>query len=233
MKPLPTALRRLTSGAARNCFSSMPTDTARGSTASSPKPTSRKRLIKHREENGQEVSDADRQRWFAYLDVAHIAQQALSPNPPSENSDPDATLKLNPCPLCPSLSAPGFDLLLCESMKARQRERAFVGPGGGSGGGGGFEAITRPCSQRIKQIVGLIFRRRRAVAEIHAVVSWRLLQNEAELSQFVEGFLIRCRAHVSLHHGEFSASGIWAGGKRGRDTSRGSVSCCNRPARAH
>jgi hypothetical protein len=44
-------------------------------------------LIKHREEAGQEVTEADRQRWFAYLDVAHMAQEALSPNPPSGNSD--------------------------------------------------------------------------------------------------------------------------------------------------
>ncbi len=44
-------------------------------------------LIKHRENNGQEVSDADRQRWFAYLEAAHIAQDALSPNPPAENSE--------------------------------------------------------------------------------------------------------------------------------------------------
>src|SRR6185312_16168906 len=43
-------------------------------------------LIKHREA-GQEVTEADRQRWFAYLEAAHIAQEALSPNPPSESSD--------------------------------------------------------------------------------------------------------------------------------------------------
>jgi|SRR5579872_3752107 len=40
-------------------------------------------LIKHREEAGQEVTEADRQRWFAYLDVAHIAEEALSHKPPS------------------------------------------------------------------------------------------------------------------------------------------------------
>ncbi len=44
-------------------------------------------LIKHREETGQEVTDADRQRWFAWLDVAHIADEVLSPKPPSGNSD--------------------------------------------------------------------------------------------------------------------------------------------------
>jgi hypothetical protein len=44
-------------------------------------------LIKHREETGQEVTDADRQRWFAYLDMAHVAEEVLSPNPPSVNSD--------------------------------------------------------------------------------------------------------------------------------------------------
>ncbi len=46
-------------------------------------------LIKHREETGQEVTDADRQRWFAYLDVAHIAEEILSPNPPDGNSAPE------------------------------------------------------------------------------------------------------------------------------------------------
>ena len=44
-------------------------------------------LIKHREASGQEVTEADRQRWFAYLEAAHIAQEALSPNPPPEKSD--------------------------------------------------------------------------------------------------------------------------------------------------
>lgn len=44
-------------------------------------------LIKHREETGQEVPDLDRQRWFAYLDVGHIASEALSHNPPAGNSD--------------------------------------------------------------------------------------------------------------------------------------------------
>jgi len=44
-------------------------------------------LIKHREETGQEVTDADRQRLFAWLDVAHIAGEALSHNPLSGNSD--------------------------------------------------------------------------------------------------------------------------------------------------
>ena len=43
-------------------------------------------LIKHREETGQEVTDAERQRWFAYLDMAHVAEEVLSPKPPSENS---------------------------------------------------------------------------------------------------------------------------------------------------
>jgi|SRR5581483_12246172 len=41
-------------------------------------------LIKHREETGQEVTEADRQRWFAYLDVAHIAREALSQTPISQ-----------------------------------------------------------------------------------------------------------------------------------------------------
>jgi len=41
-------------------------------------------LIKHREATGQEVTEADRQRWFAYLDVAHMAQEALSRNPQSQ-----------------------------------------------------------------------------------------------------------------------------------------------------
>lgn len=36
-----------------------------------------KALIEHREKTGQEVTEADRQRWFAYLDTAHIAEAAL------------------------------------------------------------------------------------------------------------------------------------------------------------
>lgn len=43
-------------------------------------------LIKHREETGQEVSEADRQRWFAYLETAQIARQALSPGALPETS---------------------------------------------------------------------------------------------------------------------------------------------------
>lgn len=39
-------------------------------------------LIKHRELTGQEVTDADRQRWFAYSKVARIAHEALSHYPP-------------------------------------------------------------------------------------------------------------------------------------------------------
>lgn len=49
-----------------------------------------KALMDHRTATGQEVSETDRQRWFAYLDVAHIASEALSPGgpaAPSENSD--------------------------------------------------------------------------------------------------------------------------------------------------
>ena len=49
-----------------------------------------KALIEHRTAIGEEVTEADRQRWFAYLDVAHIAMEALSPGGPaasSENSD--------------------------------------------------------------------------------------------------------------------------------------------------
>jgi hypothetical protein len=42
-------------------------------------------LMKHREATGQEVVDSDRQRWFAYLDVARIASEALSHNPPTGN----------------------------------------------------------------------------------------------------------------------------------------------------
>ena len=43
-------------------------------------------LIKHREASGQDVTETDRQRWFAYLDVSHIARQALSPDPPSSKA---------------------------------------------------------------------------------------------------------------------------------------------------
>jgi hypothetical protein len=46
-----------------------------------------KTLMDHRAASGQEVTEADRQRWFAYLDVAHTAREALSydaPAPPTE-----------------------------------------------------------------------------------------------------------------------------------------------------
>jgi hypothetical protein len=43
-------------------------------------------LIKHRKASGEAVTEADQQRWFAYLDVAHIAEEVLSPKPPAENS---------------------------------------------------------------------------------------------------------------------------------------------------
>jgi hypothetical protein len=49
-----------------------------------------KALIDHRTAIGEVVTEADRQRWFAYLDVAHIAMEALSPGGPAaqlENSD--------------------------------------------------------------------------------------------------------------------------------------------------
>jgi hypothetical protein len=44
-----------------------------------------KALLDHKAATGQEC-EADRQRWFAYLDVAHIAREALSPAAPSEHS---------------------------------------------------------------------------------------------------------------------------------------------------
>ena len=47
-----------------------------------------KALMDHKAATGQEVTEADRQRWFAYLDIAHIAREVLSPNPPAENSGP-------------------------------------------------------------------------------------------------------------------------------------------------
>lgn len=46
------------------------------------------KLIDHREASGQEVSEADRQRWFAYRKVAHIAQEALSHKPASTPTAP-------------------------------------------------------------------------------------------------------------------------------------------------
>jgi len=45
-----------------------------------------KALMDHKTTTGQEVTDADRQRWFAYLEAAHIALKALSHEPPSETS---------------------------------------------------------------------------------------------------------------------------------------------------
>ncbi len=41
------------------------------------RPQDQKRLIEHRESTGQEVTEGDRQRWYAYLDVAHLAAEAL------------------------------------------------------------------------------------------------------------------------------------------------------------
>ena len=46
-----------------------------------------KALMDHRTAIGEEVTEADRQRWFAYLDVAHTACEALSPAAPSETSN--------------------------------------------------------------------------------------------------------------------------------------------------
>lgn len=40
-----------------------------------------KALIDHKTATGQEVTESDRQRWFAYLDVAHIAGAALGEKP--------------------------------------------------------------------------------------------------------------------------------------------------------
>lgn len=48
-------------------------------------------LIKHREATGQEVTEADRQRWFAYLEAAHIAEEGLAPSPPALAQTPDIT----------------------------------------------------------------------------------------------------------------------------------------------
>jgi hypothetical protein len=46
------------------------------------------KLIRHREATGQEVTELDRQRWFAYLEMAHLAQEALSPTGPSPSETP-------------------------------------------------------------------------------------------------------------------------------------------------
>lgn len=42
-----------------------------------------KALMDHRTATGQEVTEGDRQRWFAYLDVAHMAREALTGKPDS------------------------------------------------------------------------------------------------------------------------------------------------------
>ena len=56
-------------------------------------PAEQKALVKHREQTGQEVTEADRQRWFAYLDAAHFAEEALSHRltsiPPAEQTRMD------------------------------------------------------------------------------------------------------------------------------------------------
>jgi hypothetical protein len=36
-----------------------------------------KALMDHKKATGQEVTESDRQRWFAYLDAAHIAAEVL------------------------------------------------------------------------------------------------------------------------------------------------------------
>ncbi len=46
-----------------------------------------KALMDHKATSGQEVTEGDRQRWFAYLDAAHSAQEALSPAAPAERSE--------------------------------------------------------------------------------------------------------------------------------------------------
>jgi len=54
------------------------------------KPEEQKVLMEHRETTGQEVPASDLQRWFAYLDVAHMASEALSHGDPvaaPESSD--------------------------------------------------------------------------------------------------------------------------------------------------
>ena len=48
------------------------------------KPAEQEALMKHRQETGQEGVKSDRQRWFAYLDVAKMAREALTGKPSSE-----------------------------------------------------------------------------------------------------------------------------------------------------
>jgi hypothetical protein len=45
------------------------------------------KLIKHRQETGQEVTESERQRWFAYLDISHIATSALDHSSPAAALD--------------------------------------------------------------------------------------------------------------------------------------------------
>jgi hypothetical protein len=45
------------------------------------------KLIKHRQETGQEATESDRQRWFAYLDISRIATSALNYSWPAAASD--------------------------------------------------------------------------------------------------------------------------------------------------
>jgi hypothetical protein len=46
------------------------------------KPEEQETLMKHREQNGQEVPESDEQRYFAFLKVAHIAAEALGTRVP-------------------------------------------------------------------------------------------------------------------------------------------------------
>jgi hypothetical protein len=49
-----------------------------------------KALMDYKTASGQEVTESDRQRWFAYLDAAHIASEALGYA--SDNASPSGEL---------------------------------------------------------------------------------------------------------------------------------------------
>ena len=166
-----------------------------------------KALMDHRERTGQEVTESDRQRWFAWLKTAHIAAEVLArPALVTALKDLEGQATLNPAaalrqafPFAVRFRRGALRPSCCaRDMKARRRERGPCRTERWFRRGGGLRSHFAPALQGIVEILGLVFGVRRAVAEIHAVVSGRLLQHKAEGPQFFTGNLKRCGVHGLL-----------------------------------